>query len=89
MMPSEDYPNKLTLVPAHPPKPSLLKVHNDFETMVAWIAARSGCIHTARANQREAKRQLWWSTTAARTRWQMGVVVCGEWMARLHNILAT
>ena len=40
--------------------PSLLKARNDLEAVDAWIAARSGSIHTARAYQREANRLLLW-----------------------------
>ena len=70
--------------------PTLLKARNDLEAVDAWIAARSGSIHTARAYHREANRVLLWLQyeRGGKTLGQMDVGDCGDYMAFLQTIPA-
>ena len=72
-------------------RPSLLKAGNDLEAVDAWIAARSGSIHTARAYQREANRLLLWLQyeRGGKRLAQMDVGDCGDYMAFLQAIPAS
>ena len=74
-----------------PALPGLLKALNDLEAVDAWIAARSGSIHTAKAYHREANRLLLWLQyeRAGKTLRQMDVGDCGDYMAFLQAIPAT
>ena len=79
-----------TVLPS-PASPSLLKARNDLEAVDAWIAARSGSIHTAKAYHREANRLLLWLQyeRGGKTLRQMDVGDCGDYMAFLQAIPAT
>ena len=74
-----------------PASASLLKARNDLEAVDAWIAARSGSIHTAKAYHREANRVLLWLQyeRGGKTLRQMDVGDCGDYMAFLQAIPAT
>jgi site-specific recombinase XerD len=74
-----------------PALPTLLKARNDLEAVDAWIAARSGSIHTAKAYHREANRLLLWLQyeRGGKTLRQMDVGDCGDYMAFLQAIPAT
>ena len=73
-----------------PASPSLLKARNDLEAVDAWIAARSGSIHTAKAYHREANRLLLWLQyeRGGKSLRQMDVGDCGDYMAFLQTIPA-
>ena len=73
-----------------PASPNLLKARNDLEAVDAWIAARSGSIHTAKAYRREANRLLLWLQyeRGGKALRQMDVGDCGDYMAFLQAIPA-
>lgn len=73
-----------------PASPSLLTARNDLEAVDAWIAARAGSIHTAKAYRREANRVLLWLQyeRGGKSLRQMDVGDCGDYMAFLQVIPA-
>ena len=74
-----------------PTSPSLLTARNDLEAVDAWIAARSGSPHTAKAYHREANRLLLWLQyeRGGKSLRQMDIGDCGDYMAFLQTIPAT
>ena len=74
-----------------PTLPTLLKARNDLEAVDAWVSARSGSIHTAKAYHREANRLLLWLQyeRGGKSLRQMDVGDCGDYMAFLQTIPAT